>query len=88
MYTLIEYPVGVVVEAAVLSMEPNRLRVVVAGFSDSLEFTKSGLDWVTEGGQRIDVGFLQFRASEAAAVFPPAGLALAAGAGSAYTTED
>ena len=80
MYTLIEYPVGVIVEAVVLSMEPNRLRVAVAGFLDALEFTRSGLEWLTEGGQRIDVGFLQFGAGEVAVVSPPGGLALAAGA--------
>ena len=51
MYTLIEYPVGVVVEAVVLSMETNRLRVAVAGFSDALEFVRSGLEWVTEGAR-------------------------------------
>jgi hypothetical protein len=31
MYTLIEYPVGVVVEGVVLSMEPSRLRVAAHG---------------------------------------------------------
>ena len=87
MCILIEYPVGVVVEAVVLSIEPNRLRVAVAGFPDALEFTRSALGWVTEGGQKIDLGFLQFGASEVAAVFPPAGLALAAGAAASYTTE-
>jgi hypothetical protein len=87
MYTLIEYPVGIVVEAVVLSMELNRLRVAVAGCRDALEFTQSGLEWVTEGGQKIDVGFLQFGTGEAAAVFPSGGLALAASAVASYTAE-
>ena len=87
MYTLIEYPVGVVVEGVVLSMEPKRLRVAVAGFSDALEFTRSGPDWVTEGGQRIDFGFLQFGAGEASTVLPAAGLTLVAGAAASFTTE-
>lgn len=87
MCILIEYPVGVVVEALVLSFEPNRLRVAVAGFSDALEFTRSAQDWVTEGGQKIDFGFLQFSASEVAAVLPSTGLALAAGAAGSYPTE-
>jgi hypothetical protein len=86
MYTLIEYPVGIVVEAVVLSMETNRLRVAAAGFSDALEFTGSGLDWVTEGGQKVDFGFLQFGAGDARTV-PPPGLTLAAGASASYTTE-
>ena len=86
MYTLIEYPVGVIVEAVVLSMEPNRLRVAVAGFSDAVEFTQSGLEWVTERGQKIDLGFLQFKVFEAAAVFP-SGRALAACAAVPYQTE-
>jgi hypothetical protein len=79
MYTLIEYPAGVIVEAVVLSMEPNRLRVAAAGFSDVLEFTRSGLGWVTEEGRKIEVGFLQYGAGQAAAVFP-SGRVLAAGA--------
>jgi hypothetical protein len=87
MYTLIEYPAGIVVEAVVLSMETNRLRVAAAGFSDALEFTGSGLDWVTEGGQKVDFGFLRFGAGEARIVPPAAGLTLAAGAAASYTTE-
>jgi len=86
MFILIEYPVGVVVEAVVLSIEPNRLRVAVAGFSDAVEFTRSGLEWVTERGQKIDLGFLQFKVFEAAAVFP-SGRALAACAAVPYQTE-
>jgi hypothetical protein len=87
MYTLIEYPVGVVVEAVVLSMEPNLLRVAGAGFSDTLEFVRPGLEWVTEGDQRIDVGFLQLSSDESAVVSPPTGLALAAGVAGPYTPE-
>jgi hypothetical protein len=78
MYTLIEYPVGVVVEAVVLSMEQKRLRVAAPGFPDALEFTKSGLEWVTEEGRKVNLAFLQYDVEEAAAVFAP-GLAFAAG---------
>ena len=70
MYALIEYPVGVIVEAVVLSTELNRLRVAVAGLPDVLEVTESGLEWVTEEGQKIAVGFIQYDACEAVAVFP------------------
>jgi len=77
MYTLIEYPIGVVVEAFVLSMDEERLRVTAAGFSDVLEFTRSGQEWLTEEGQRIEMAFLQCGVHEAAPVFP-ASLALAA----------
>ena len=86
MYTLIEYPVGVIVEGVVLSMDLNRLRVAVAGFSDALEFTQSGLGWVTEAGQKIGIGFLQYGDREAASVSPP-GLALAARAAVSYASE-
>jgi hypothetical protein len=78
MYILIEFPGGAVVEAVVLSMEPSRLRVAAAGFSDALEVTQSGLEWVTDEGQKIDIGFLRYGVCEAAAVFPPR-LAFAAG---------
>jgi len=86
MYTLIEYPVGVIVEAVVLSMEPNRLRVAAAGFPDTLELIQSGLEWVTEEGQKVEVGFLQYGACEAAAVFPP-GVALPARAAASCAAE-
>jgi hypothetical protein len=86
MHILIEYPVGVIVEAVVLSMETNRLRAAAAGFSDALEFTRSGLDWVTEEGQRIELGFLQYGACEAAVV-PPPGMGLAAGAAVSCVTQ-
>jgi hypothetical protein len=82
MCILIEYPVGVVVEAVVLSIETNRLRVAAAGFSDALAFTRSDVGWVTEGGQKIELGFLQFGSDEVAVVFPSAGQTLAAGAAS------
>jgi hypothetical protein len=70
MYTLIEYPIGVIVEAVVLSTGLNRMRVAVAGLPDALELTESGHGWVTEEGREIAIGFLQYDACEAAAVFP------------------
>jgi hypothetical protein len=70
MYTLIEYPIGVIVEAVVLSTQLNRLRVAVAGLPDVLEVTESGHEWVTEDGQKIAIGFLQYDADEAVAVLP------------------
>jgi hypothetical protein len=79
MNCLIEYSVGVIVEAVVLSMEPNRLRIAAAGFPDTLELTQSGQSWVTEDGQNVAVGFLQYGACEGAPIFSPA-LATAAGA--------
>jgi hypothetical protein len=85
MYTLIEYPIGLAVEAFVLSMDEEHLRVTAAGFSDVLEFTKSGEEWLTEEGQRIEIGFLQCSVTEAAPVFP-ASLALAVGAAVPHLT--
>jgi hypothetical protein len=69
MYTLIEYPVGVIVEAVVLLAELDRLRVAVAGLPDVLELLRSGDGWTTEDGQKIAVGFLQYNVSETAAFF-------------------
>ncbi len=86
MYTLIEYPIGIITEAVVLSMEQKRLRVAAAGFSDVLELTQVGHEWVTEQGQRIEVGFLQFALREATPVFPP-GVALAARAAATKQSE-
>ena len=70
MFTLIEYPVGVVVEAVVLSRGLHRLRVAVPGLSDALELIECGPDWVTEDGQKIAIGFLQSDVCEAAVVSP------------------
>ena len=78
MYTLIEYPVGVIVEAVVLSMEGNRLRVAAAGFSDVLEFARVDLGWVAENGERVEIGYLQYSDREEAADFVPRALTLAA----------
>jgi len=79
MQILIQYPMGVAIEALVLSMEPNRLRVTAPGFEDALELIHSGSGWATEQGQEIGLGFLQYGAVEAASIFPPE-LALTAGA--------
>jgi hypothetical protein len=70
MFTLIEYPVGVVVEAVVLSRGLHRLRVAVPGLSDALELIECGQDWITEDGQKVAIGFLQADVCEAEAVFP------------------
>lgn len=87
MYTLIEHPVGVFGEAVVLSMELNRLRLTAPGFSDVLEFTQAGNEWVNEEGQKIEIVFLQLGTGEAGAVIPSAALTLAAGAVASYTAE-
>jgi hypothetical protein len=86
MYTLIEYPSGVIVEAVVLSSGLNLLRIAMAGFQDVLELTASGNDWVTEEGQKVAVVFLQGDACEAVAVVPSARKLPARAAGS-WATE-
>jgi hypothetical protein len=85
MHIVIEYPIGIILEAVVLSMEPNRLRVAAPGFPDVLELSRSGLEWFMENGQKIEIGFLQYTASEAAAIFPPK-LALGARAAASYAS--
>jgi hypothetical protein len=58
MYALIEYPAGVIVEAAVLAMGRNRVRVAAAGFPDTFELKRSGQDWITESGEKVVFEFL------------------------------
>ena len=58
MYTLIRYPVGIIVEAVVLFNRKNRMRVAAAGFPDAIEFRRSGTQWVTENREPVEFDFL------------------------------
>jgi hypothetical protein len=64
MYTLIEYPAGVIVEAIVLAMGQSRVRVVASGLPDTIELSRSGQDWFTEAGQKVTFEFLMSKAPE------------------------
>ena len=61
MYTLIRYPVGVIVEAMVLAGGRNRLRVAAAGFPDVIELRRSGSQWFA-ARQPVEVDFLMSNA--------------------------
>ena len=58
MYLLIRYPVGIIVEAVVLARGRNRMRVVAAGFPDTIELTRSGLQWFTAIRQPVELDFM------------------------------
>ena len=70
-YTLIEYPAGVIVEAVVLSMGRKRARIAAAGFPDTLELRRSGEDWLSETGQKVTFEFLLSEAPEVETVALP-----------------
>ena len=71
MYLLIEFAAGVMVEAVMLSMDPKRARVAVAGFADTLELRRCGEDWLTETGQKVTFEFLLSEAPEVETVALP-----------------
>ena len=76
MYLLIEFAAGVMVEAVMLSMDPKRARVAVAGFADTLELRRCGEDWLTETGHKVTFEFVLSNAPEVEAVaLPPPALA-------------
>ena len=62
MYTLIRYPGGIIVEALVLAKGRNRMRVVVAGSSDTIELKRSGPQWFTATRQPVELDFLMSNA--------------------------
>ena len=71
MYALIEYPAGLIEEAVVLAMGRTRMRVVAAGFPDTMELKRCGQDWVTETGQKVAFEFLLTKAPEVETVALP-----------------
>ena len=81
MYALIEYPAGVIIEAVVLAMGWNRVRVAAAGFPDTFELMHSGEDWINETGEKVVFEFLLSHAPkvEDVALTVPAMTARAAG---------
>ncbi|HUI56436.1 MAG TPA: hypothetical protein VLY04_15785 [Bryobacteraceae bacterium] len=81
MYLLIEYPVGVIVEAIALAIDRDRMRVAAADFPDALELTRSGDRWFTETGDIVQFEFLLSRlpVAESVSSSRPALVARAAG---------
>jgi hypothetical protein len=58
MYALISYPAGIIVEAVIVNRSRNRLRVVAAGFSDAFELRCVGTQWLTDGGEPVELEFV------------------------------
>ena len=82
MFALIAYPAGMIVEAVVLSMDRNRARVAAPGCPDTMEFTRSGQDWFSEGGDKVTFEFLMLEAPESETVALPVPVQVARAAGS------
>ena len=58
MYVLIRYPVGIIVEAVVLSVGRSRMRVAAAGFPDAIELRHSGTQWFVANHEPVEFDFL------------------------------
>jgi len=65
MYILIRYPLGIIVEAVVLARGRNRMRLAAAGFPDTIELRRSGLQWLTAARQPVEFDFLMSNACRA-----------------------
>jgi hypothetical protein len=79
MFTLIEFPVGVIVEAFVLSAGQDRMRVAIAGLPDAMELRRAGAGWITEDAESVSFGFLQRDAAPAVNALPREAPAVAVG---------
>ena len=64
MYLLIRYPGGIIVEGVVLAEGRNRLRVVAAGFPDTIELRRSGTAWFTASRVAVELDFLMSNAHQ------------------------
>ena len=58
MYLLIRYPGGIIAEGVVLAKGSDRLRVVAAGFPDTIELRRSGATWSTDRREAVEIDFL------------------------------
>jgi hypothetical protein len=71
MYTLISYPAGIVIEGVILSRTRDRMRVAVAGMPDALELRRTGNDWLTDSGEKVQFEFLAAESPATGGVAPP-----------------
>jgi hypothetical protein len=80
MYTVIIMG-GRQVEALLLSVSPDRLRVVIPGGADTAEFRMVDGQWAAESGMQVELGaMLSWSAAETAMVMGGAHTALRVGA--------
>jgi hypothetical protein len=57
-YLRIRLSDGIIVEGVLLAQRKNRMRVVVAGFPDTIELKGSGSQWFTASDQPVEFDFL------------------------------
>jgi len=82
MYLLIRFPVGIIVEGVLLAKGRNRMRVVAAGFPDTIELRRSGLQWFTTTRQPVEFDFLMSNSHPGERVSSPTPGRVARAAGS------
>lgn len=58
MHTVLIYAGGRRVDALLLSVSPDRLRAVIAGSSDAVEYQLVEGRWTAEGGTPVEIGAL------------------------------
>ena len=58
MYVLMRYAAGITLEGLALAAGKNRLRVVARGFSDAIELTRSGSQWLDPDGLSMELDIL------------------------------
>jgi hypothetical protein len=85
MYLLMRYQGGIIVEGVVLAKGKNRLRVVAAGFPDTIEIKRADARWLTSRGELVEIEFLMSDRC-AAMTAPSREVRAAAAAGLPYLT--
>jgi hypothetical protein len=55
---VLEYRTGHLVEAVVLRLTADEMRVVPRGCRDAVELRRIGAEWIDEAGEAIALGFL------------------------------
>ena len=81
MYLIFRYPAGSRVEAMLLSATRDRMKVVVRGQEDTLEFSLIGDQWISECGSPLEIESLMIHdPGAAAAIWSDAQQPLVAGA--------
>ena len=58
MYLLIKYPGGIIVEGVLVAKGKDRLRVIIAGFPDTVELKREGTMWSTSHRELVEIEFL------------------------------
>jgi hypothetical protein len=58
MYVLMRYAAGITLDGLALAAGKDRMRVVARGFSDAIELTRSGSQWLDPDGLSLELDIM------------------------------